>query len=807
MAVWLHNLRHAWRMVGAGPLTSAMAVVVLALGIGSTGIQFAVIDGIVLRPLPVPEGERVVHVDCRNPLLGRKYLRVYLHDFLDWREAQSTLTDLGAFTRETVSLSDDDGYPEQLSGSRITPDVLTILRVQPLLGRAFTAADANLDAPPVALLGYQAWIHRFAGRQDVLGQVIRLHGEPATVVGVMPRGFQFPRDQEIWRPLATNPTSFARGEGPALELVGRLRDGVRLQEARSELQALAGRTAAAYPELSAGREASVLPYTRRFVSSRFLRQFYLMYGAAWLVMLIACANVASLLTVRTEARAGEIALRTVLGAGRLQVLGQVLAESLALTLLGAVLGLAVAWAGTVMVGAILAKFPMPYWMSVEFSIRLAASLGAASLVSALASGIYPAWKATRVRPWSVLKDESRGRTSRGFKRFGRILLVMNVAFAWVLLVYTALLVRSAIRVSRIEVGVDPQKVFTARLELPSPRYPERDRRLRFVEELTARMARRPEVLQVAATTNLPGEGADRTFFALPDEVYASREDYPQALKAAVTPEFFELFHVQPIEGRLVETSDRPGTEPIVLVNQSFAERTWPGEAVIGKRLRLGRESPEEPWRRVVGLVPDLPMGSLQDPAQEGLYLPYSQDAGAAVALVVLPRKSPSSFAELARTEVHALDPDLPIFRVKALEDVMWLGGFAEAELFTTLFTALGLLALFLGALGIYSLSSAAVNQRTAEIGLRIALGAQRRRILTLILAEGLWTYLFGLAGGILLATFTTPQLRAALYDVDPFDAPTFAAVAGFLAFVAFLGSVVPAYRASRIEPSRALHAE
>ncbi len=806
MAAWLHNLRHAWRMLGARPFTSALAVVVLALGIGSTGIQFAVIDGIVLRPLPVPDGERVLHVDCQNPSLGRQSLHVYLHDFRDWQAAQESFTDLGAFTQDTFNLSDDENFPERVIGSRLTPEVLPLLEVKPLRGRVFSEADAVPGAPSVAVIGYRTWRNRFAGDEDVLGLEIHVNGEKATIVGVMPPGFHFPMDQDLWLPLQEDVATVARGEGPRLRLVGRLRDGVSVSQTRIEMETLAIRTATSYPEISTGRVTRVLPYTRRYVGTGFLRQFYLMYSASWLVLLIACANVASLLMARTAGRTREIALRTALGASNLQVMGQILAESLLLALAGTTVGLAVAWVGTTVIATVLDAWPLPYWMAVGFNLRVVAAMSLATLAAALGSGIYPAWKASRADVTGVLKDESRTGSGRATRRFSRTLLTLNIAFASLLLVFTALLIRSATRLANIEVGVEPERVFTARLDLPATDYPDREQRLRLVDQLVDRLARHPDVVQAVATTNLPAENADKSRFAVEGQVYPSLEDYPEAFKAAITPGFFELFGVAAISGRLLGSQDREETEPVLVVNKSFAQRTWPGEEPIGQRLRLGRGDPDEPWRRVVGVVDDLPMGWIQSPSQHGFYVPYTQDASPAVALAVLTRDDPLSFADLARGEVRFLDRDLPIFNVRPLEQILRVGRY-EADFFTILFSSLGLTALFLAALGIYGMTALSVNQRTAEIGLRIALGAQRGRILRAIVGEGLLSYLLGLVAGMVVAAFTTPYLRATLYDVDPFDSPSILTVAVFLGFLTTFGCLVPAWRASRIEPSRALHTQ
>ena len=811
MEALIHPFRHAWRRLKRTPGASLLAIVALGLGIGLTTTMFSSVYGVALRGLPFPDSDRMVHIEYVPPPSGRSNVEVSIHDFRDWQAQQRSFDRLAAFYDGTVNLA-DEGYPERYNGAFMTAETFEMLREPPLHGRTFAPGEDSKDADPVIVLGYEVFRKRYGADPSVVGRKIRVNGEPTTVIGVMGEGFKFPIKQDLWVPLRLDPADTPRGEGTTLEVFGLLRDGVSIDEAAAELSTLARRAAAEYPDSNQGLEAvAVKPYIREYTPKVITDLLWTMLGAVGFVLLIACANVASLLLARASARARELATRLALGAERRRVVGDLLAEGLLLAAGGAVLGLGLAyWGGGEFARVVDANPNPPYWVTPGLEPPVLLFVLGTTIAAGLLAGLVPALQASRMDVNSLLKEDSR--SSGGFRigRFSRIAVVGQIALACVLLLGAGLMTRTIVNLRTADLGFNTDRVLTARIGLFEKTYPEEADRLRFWESLIEELSAAPGVAAAAATSSLPTAGRDGTAFRLEGKEYASRQDVPGANFAAITPAFFDAFDVPLRAGRAFTARDRPDSEPVVIVNQSFAERVWPGESPLGKRLRFGVEDREgeepEPWRSVVGVAPDAWMNNLGDDDRSGLYAPLAQVDRRFVSVAVKTHARPAAFTATLRDTVVGLDPDLPIYWARPMSRVVAEQRFFF-DLFGSMFAAFGAIALLLAAIGIYGITAFSVSRRTQEIGLRMALGARPRDVLGLILRQGGVRLAVGLGIGLVAGIGVSRLLAGFLFGVAPTDPLTFGTIALFLSAVTLLACFVPARGAMGVEPVEALRYE
>jgi putative ABC transport system permease protein len=810
MTSLVRDLRFGFRMLAKTPGHTLAAVLALALGIGLATAMFSIVYGALLRGLPFERSERLMHLENNNPSKDQKSLEVYLPDFLAYRERQHSFEGLAAFYDGTVNLSGDE-RPERYEGAFISADFLDLLRVKPLLGRGFRPGEDSPGAEPVVLLGWGAWQTRYNGDPKVIGKPVRINGEPGTIVGVLPKGFAFPINQEIWVPLRTDPLKTPRGKDPTLEVFGRLRDGVSLEQARAEMQGITKALAVEFPQTNAGRGAVVKPYTEEFVGDEPARLLYTMLGACLFVLLLACTNVASLMMARASKRTREIAIRSALGAVRRRLIVQLLTESLLLSLVGAALGVLLAWLGVRTFNAAIVDTNPPFWIHIAIDpAALFFTLGAAMLAG-IVSGLVPAFQTSRTDVNEVLKDEGRGSSSLRLGAFTRIVVVVEMAISCVLLVGGGLMIQNVLKMGgRVE--VETANLFTGRVALFDSMYPEEGERVRFFDSLLTRLREDSGVQAAAISSYLPGSGTWMAPFDLEGAAYPKPEDHPRAHIAWVSPGFFETLGATVIQGRDFNLQDGKDGLQVAIVNRSLAQKLWPGQDPLGRRLRVFDEEPAaaaaaadtrpQPWRTVVGVVPDLGMINLQDdePEAQGFYIPVSQDCPSFATMVVRTRDpNPLTLTDRVRSHVSALNPDLPIYFIYSLQQVVDRAGFFS-KLFATLFGIFGVAALVLASVGIYGVIAFSVQQRTQEIGIRMALGAQQGSVLGLILRQGMVQLLLGLGFGLLLAWPTAKLLGNVLVGVKPHDPATFLAVCLVLAAVALLACWVPAQRASRTDP-------
>ena len=798
-------VRLTLRSLVRSPALSAIAVLAFALGIGLTTATFSILDGVVLKGLPIQNASELVHMEESNLPAGINSIAVPIHDFVDWRAEQRSFTDLAAFYEGTVNLAGPGARAERYAGAFTTASVFELARARPLMGRTLTADDEQSGAPSVVVIGYSIWENRFARDPQVLGRAIRVNGEPTTIVGVMPQGFAFPVRQDVWVPLRMNPLALRRGEGERLEVFGRLKPGRTLDQAYAEMATIAKGLEARYPRSNAGVLPLLKPYTQEFVTRDELVLFYTMFVAVLGVLLIACANVANLLLARAVVRSREVAIRSALGATRRRILAQFLVEALVLSVAGGALGLGIGYAGVSFFNdAMKSAIQIPFWIKVDMnSTVMLFTLGLTTLASLLA-GVLPAVQASGVSMGEVLKDEGRGSSSFRLARFSRALVVAEVALSCALLVAAGMAVKSIVVLDRTEFGVTTTSMFTARVDLPASTYADAAKRVQFYDELTRRLAAEPNVKSVALASSVPLSPANGVEYAVDGERYATDDDRPYARRVAVTPEFFTTFGIPVRLGRAFTAGDREGAVPVAIVNASFARRHFANGDPVGRRFRVGDDA-GQPWVTIVGVVPDAHMNGVRDRENSaGFYVPAAQLAPGAMSIVIPTRDgNPLALTSRVREIVASIDADIPTYDVRTMEQVVALSTWFYGT-FGTLFSAFGLAALFLAAIGLYGVMAFSVSRRTQEMGVRVALGARPADVMRLVLKQGLIQLGIGLGIGLGLSLLLARGLQVVLFGVGPADPMVLGVVVLVLAASGLVACLIPACRATRVDPMAAM---
>ena len=800
------DLRFGFRMLVKNPGLAAIAVTAFALGIGLTTVSFSLVYGAIIRGLPFPEPERLIHLEESRPEHGIESRAVSIPDFADWRAQQTAFEDLSGFAMGTANLAIAGEKPERQAAAYTTASMFDLVKVQPRIGRAFTPVDDAPGAPQVVLVSDGLWQGRFGGDPGVLGRSIRVNGEPATIVGVMPPGFRFPLLQDLWVNLRPDPTALKRDEGRRLEVFGRLKPGVTMAGAGANLAAITRRLGAEYPATNKGIIPLLKPYTEEFIGPEVSAMLYTMLAGVFGVLLIACANVANLLLARTALRSREVAIRTALGASRRRLVAQMLCETGVMALIGAVLGLVIAAVGIRLFNDAMADSRPPFWIDVRLHPPvLLFSLGLA-LTASLAAGLAPALQASGDRMYDVLKDESRSAAGFRLGRFSKGLVLAEVSLSCALLVAAGLMTKSVVRLRNVDWGFASRQVFTAEIAMLESAHPDTAKRVAFLDDLLPRLDAIPGVHAAAIASTIPGEDGNFAFVAIEGRAYAAEQDYPEMRYSAVSPRFFEIFNARPLQGRVLEDADRPGTLPVAVVNASFAKTHFPNESPIGRRIRFGQADSKEPWRTIVGVVPDRNMDGVDNEEPEGLYVPLSQRPHELLSLVATADGNPMTVTAQVAAAVAQLDPDLPVFNILSHAELVarrtWY-----YRVFGMLFMVAGLVALFLAAIGLYGVMAFSVSRRRHEFGVRTALGASAQAILRMVLGQGLRQLAIGIAVGLGMGMLLARGLQVVLFGVDPADAQVYAGIVAVLGLTGVAACVIPARRATRIEPWIALRGD
>ena len=807
MAYFLEDVRYGLRMLAKNPGFTAVAVTALTLGIGANATVFTLANGVLFKSMPFDQNDRILYLSTKNLNNAERRAGVSYPDYRDWRNEAKSFEELSAFSGLGVNYSDKAGLPELYRGSQMTANSFAAIGQRPVAGRDFTASDEKAGAAPVAILSYGLWERRYGKDHSIIGRTVRMNDVPTTVIGVMPRGLMFPGVSDLWIPLVPA-ANWEKREARNLIAFGRMRQGVTVKSARAELETIARRLETAYPETNQGIVPVVQTFNEQFNGPKITVMFTALLGAVAFVLLIACANVANLLLGRAVGRSREISIRAALGASRWRVIRQLLVESVLLSITGGVLGWLIAIWGVRTFDAVVTPLGKPAFIDFSMDYNVLAYLVAISLGTGVLFGLAPALRLSRLDVNTALKDGGRGASGgvRG-KYLSGLLVVSEMALAVVLLAGAGLMIRSFLNIYRMSVGVNVQNVLTMRLFLPEAKYARADDQISFHQRLKTRLEALPGVQSAAIATTLPTGGS----MSFPYELEGTSpvdEKRRQTLSAVViSPGYFEVMDVRAQRGRFFTETDGVAGPPVVIVNQRFAEKFWPGDDPVGKRLRLFEGKVPQAWLTVVGLVPDILQNDISVREHDPLiYLPYRQKPMRGVAVIARTRVPPGSLGTAFRREVQAVDENLPIFNLLTMEERL-ANNYWPWRVFGSLFAIFAGIALLLASVGLYAVIAHSVSQRTQEIGVRMALGASAQSIHGLVFAQGMRELIIGLAVGLAAAFGITRILRTLLVQVSPSDPGTFAVVSFVLALAAMLGCWIPARRAMNVDPVVALRHE
>lgn len=805
----MRELRHSIRSLLRNPGFTAVAVITLMLAIGVNTTIFSVVNAVLLKALPFKEPQQLVSIHNNSGVGGLPGIAAY--QYLAWKEKSTTLDDLAAFTDNSFNLT-GDLEPERISCAQVTASLFTTLGVQPVRGRVFVPEEDKVGANNVAIVSEGFWQRRYARDEAILQTTLTLDNKPYRIVGVMPAGFRFPGEFDIWLPLALDPYKEVHGDFFSLvEVVGRLKPGQDPQGTQTELTLItrqASEQGTKEPLPLAAVE--VAPLHKQLVSGVRLTVLVL-WGAVGLVMLLACVNVASLMVSRTLARQRELAVRAAVGARRWQLIRQLLSESIVIGLAGGALGLLIAVWGT---RAIASLVPEGFTTSVydlnniHLDWRVFAFTLGLSVLTGIVFGLAPALTASKPDLIKSLRtSKSYGLMSFGLRSFRGWLVVAELALAVVLLLGAGLLVRSFNKLMAIDLGFDRQNVLTARINLPRSKYSKEPQSLAFNQELLQRVKTLPGVESVGTINHTPLSGFGIIVFTEIEGYRAldNKKDDPIGV-GSVSPQYFQTMKIPLLSGRYYDDRDGVDTQKVAIANEAFARRFFPNGDVLGKRVGFGCPESGGPCRTIVGVVGNVRQESLIDDVAAELYLPNTQMPMNGITLVVRTTAEPLTLATAVRSEVLAVDKNQPIFDVKTMDQRV-NDSVAVSRSLMLLFSAFALLALVLAAVGIYGIVSYSVTQRTHEIGIRMALGARAGNVLSLIMKNGVTLVLTGIVIGIAGALALTRFLTTLLFGVTPTDSMTFVMVSIVFFVIAIVASLIPAVRATRVDPLVALRYE
>ncbi|HWO03113.1 MAG TPA: ABC transporter permease [Blastocatellia bacterium] len=805
METLIKDLRFGVRMMAKKPGFTLVAMITLALGIGANTAIFSVINAVLLRSLPFPEPDRLL-VLAEKGHDGNRMGAAY-PNYEDWRARARSFEAMAAFRSHTFNLTGVE-KPAQLQCRTVNWNFFQMLGVQAELGRTFIEQDDRVDAARTAVISHGLWQESFGGDPALIGKQVRLDGDSYTVLGVLPPDFELFRRVDLYVPLGLMLTPqfgmLARGNHFGLNVLARLRPGVSVDQARAEIETIVGQLEREYPSTNSGSGVITQELQNRY-SENIRPALLVLLTAVGLVLLIACVNVANLLLVRASERQKEIAIRLALGARRARIVRQLLSESVLIALLGGVGGLLI---GVWMKDGLLALAPqnVPRLNQVRLDgVVMLFTLGVSVLTGVL-FGLLPAWHASRSDLHTTLKEG--GRSSGGSSREGmrKTLLVAEVGLSLVLLSGAGLMLRTVFQLTRTNPGFNAEKLLTIQMTLGGNAYDQPRRRM-FYDECLTRVQALPGVRSAAMTLSLPIDGSNwNSVFIVGDQPVPPRAELPSSAFTPVSANYFEAMGIRLVKGRAFTGADTEKSSAVTVINETMARRFWSNEDPIGKRLKQGWPEDKSPWREVVGVVSDVKLNGVDQETPLQAYLPLAQEPATGLALVVRTEGAPLRLTAAIEETINAIDKDLPVFNPRSMDQMMD-DAIARQRLMMVLLTGFALVALLLAAVGIYGVVSYSVSQRTREIGIRMALGAQARDVMKLVAGQGMMLALIGVLIGLGASLALTQLMKSLLFGVSATDPLTFSAISLLLALVALFACYLPARRATKVDPMVALRYE
>jgi len=843
---FFQDLRIGFRVLIKEKSFCLLAVVVLALGIGGVATMFSVVNATMLRGFSFPNAARLAGVQVINVTDTTQRVanangfgsQIFMLDYEEMRTEQQSFELLAGYINGSTVNMTIDGNPQRFTGAYVTPDFFRVLSVSPILGRDFTADDNKPGAEKVALISHTLWQNNFGSSPNVVGKGVNINGAPATVIGVMPPGFEFPLNEQIWLPLYSEfppqPRNVQSQNAPTIAVMGLLKPGVPFDQAQAEFTAIARRLAAAFPDTNKHFDTAIVqPLIKSFIGPAISGLLWTMLALCAGLLLIACVNVMNMQFARAALRAKELAIRSSLGATRTRLVRQMLTESLLLAAIGAAVGveIAVYATGYLQSATHNQANPIPAYIVFNVDHRVLLFVVAATVLAAIASGFVPAWMASRTRAVEALKESGRGNTSRSVNLITRGLVVLQILVSSLLLVAALLQVQAIVHQQRVDYGYDTNAVLAARMALMESAYPTPEARKLFFDHLLRELRAEPEYAAAALTNRFRMSFSGTAKIEIEGHAYKSDDsDRPLANFEQVSEGYFDTLGVKLREGRDFNLDDNDMRLPVAIVNAAFAQKYFGRESAVGRRFRTVGNNGQlfGPWRTIVGVVQTTRMlGPFNNPNvdETGFYLPYfSSVFGPAQAtpfpqqfatVVVRPRGGAAQVHAIApqlQREVSRVDPNLPLYFVGSAQDNIDTF-IAQNRIIAMMFSIFGGVAMLLASVGLYGVTSFSVNQRTQEFGIRLALGADHRRIVRMVLRQGAVQYALGAGLGLSLTLAVAILARSAiaqsalLFDVSPSDPLTYLGVAALLGLVAFAATIVPALRATRVDPMIALRAE
>ena len=814
MDTLLQDLRYSFRRLAKSPAFTGIVVLTLALGIGANTAIFSAVNAVLLRPLPYRDSRQLVTIEHLYPSLDLE-APVSVPGFLDYKGKSRSFTSMAVQTGWQANLTGID-EPVRLQGQRVTGEFFTTLQVPALLGRTLQPGEDSAGHDRVAVLSYDAWRRIFGGAPDIVGRSLSLNGESYEVVGVMPSGFRdfFNRNAEVWAPLVFEPDQMTDDNRTTefLNLIARMRPGVPVEQAAGEMRTIAEQLKRDYPDNYPDNWSLLVTPLSIQATGNVRPALLVLLGAVGFVLLIACANVANLLLARAATRSKEIAVRTALGATRERLLQQLMTESVLVSLAGGVVGLLLAYVGVrALVAADVRNLPRSDEIGIDGTVMLFTLV--VSILAGVLFGLAPAMHTSTPNLHGALKEGGRGTTAdRGSHALRRSLVVTEVALALTLLTGAGLLLKSFARLQQVDPGFDPGNLLTFNVALPQIRYPSDTAQTAFFDQVIPAIARVPGVIAAGGTSVMPFGGSWSTG-SFDIEGYQPPENQPGPWGdiRIVSPSFFETLRIPLLRGRYLTDEDRAGTQDVAVIDQEFVRRYWPNENPIGKRFTFGppdgvTDTTQNEWIEVVGVVGHTAHEGLDADARIQLYLSYRQTAIPSMQVAVRTRGNPERYVNLVRDAVRSVDPDQPIANVAQMEELL-SRSVGQRRLSMMLLSLFSGIALVLASIGIYGVMSYSVTQRARELGVRIALGADRTDVLRLVLRQGMGLAVLGIGIGLGAALALTRLIESQLYGVTATDPATFALVAGVLATTALLANLIPAIRATRLDPAVVLREE